>query len=159
MTAKNGRTLSSYHVRWMIRRDMLEVLEIDEAAPFPMGEEGILRALRQRNCIGMVVELGERVVGFMIYELHKKHLEVVRLVVHPRYRRDGAGTVLFRKLANKLSYHRRRLVLFDVPDLCLDMHLFLRQMGAVAVDIIRQGADDGSDIYRFINLLAGQEDV
>ena len=52
------------HIRWMIRRDMAEVLEIERGAfEFPWFEEEFIRCLRQRNCIGMVAEHAERGVG------------------------------------------------------------------------------------------------
>ena len=80
------------HIRWMIRRDMPEVLAIEHASfEFPWCEEEFLRVLRQRNCIGMVAEHGERVVGFMIYELHKNRLHVLDFAVHPEFRRQGVG--------------------------------------------------------------------
>ncbi len=61
-----------FHVRWMIRRDMSDVLAIEsESFEFPWSEEEFVRCLRQRNCIGMVAELDDRIVGYMIYELHK----------------------------------------------------------------------------------------
>ena len=45
------------HIRWMIRRDMPEVLAVEgESFEFPWCEEDFLRCLRQRNCIGMVAE-------------------------------------------------------------------------------------------------------
>ena len=60
------------HIRWMIRRDMPEVLDIENRSfEFPWSEEEFIRCLRQRNCIGMVAEHEQHVVGFMIYELHK----------------------------------------------------------------------------------------
>jgi ribosomal protein S18 acetylase RimI-like enzyme len=60
------------HIRWMIRRDFPEVLAIEtESFRFPWLEEDFIRCLRQRNCIGMVAEHDERVVGFMVYELDK----------------------------------------------------------------------------------------
>ena len=41
------------HIRWMIRRDMPEVLAIEHASfEYPWCEEEFLRVLRQRNCIG-----------------------------------------------------------------------------------------------------------
>jgi ribosomal-protein-alanine N-acetyltransferase len=41
----------------MIRRDMAEVLEIeDHSFEFPWTEKDFIRCLRQRNCIGMVAE-------------------------------------------------------------------------------------------------------
>ena len=48
------------HIRWMIRRDMPEVLDIEnQAFEFPWTEEDFIRCLRQRNCIGMVAELDQ----------------------------------------------------------------------------------------------------
>ena len=83
------------HIRWMIRRDMPEVLAIEHASfEFPWCEEEFLRVLRQRNCIGMVAEYGERVVGFMIYELHKNKLHVLDFATHPEFRRQGVGPSL-----------------------------------------------------------------
>ena len=56
----------------MIRRDMPEVIPIETASfEFPWSEDDFVRCLRQRNCIGMVAEMDDQVVGFMIYELHK----------------------------------------------------------------------------------------
>ena len=77
--------VSRVHIRWMIRRDMPEVLQTEqESFEFAWTEEDFLRCLRQRNCIGMVAEQGEKVVGFMIYELHKTKLHILNFAVHPR---------------------------------------------------------------------------
>lgn len=44
-------------VRWMVRRDMNEVLTIEQASfDFGWTEEDFLSCLRQRNCIGIVAE-------------------------------------------------------------------------------------------------------
>ena len=80
------------HIRWMIRRDMPEVLAIEHASfEYPWCEEEFLRVLRQRNCIGMVAEYGERIVGFMIYELHRNKIHVLDFATHPEFRRRGVG--------------------------------------------------------------------
>ena len=63
-----GKLQVPVHIRWMIRRDMPEVLAIEgQSFEFPWSEEDFLRCLRQRKCIGMVAEQHERVIGFMIY--------------------------------------------------------------------------------------------
>ena len=80
------------HIRWMIRRDMPDVLRAEgESFEYAWTEDDFLRCLRQRNCIGMVAEHGEKVVGFMIYELHKNKLQVLDFAVHPEFRRQGVG--------------------------------------------------------------------
>ena len=63
-----------------------------ESFEFPWSEDDFLRCLRQRNCIGMVAELDDHVVGFMIYELHKNRLHVLNFAVAGRFRRRGIGT-------------------------------------------------------------------
>src|SRR5882724_1041353 len=96
------------HIRWMIRRDMPEVLEIEGAGfEFPWCEDDFIRCLRQRNCIGMVCEHADRVVGFMIYELHKTRLHLLNFAVSPQFRRQSAGTQMLSKLIGKLSSQRR----------------------------------------------------
>ena len=58
------------HIRWMIRRDMAEVLDIEnESFEFPWQEEDFLRCLKQRNCIGMVAEQDDQVLGQLLLRL------------------------------------------------------------------------------------------
>ena len=48
------------HIRWMIRRDMPDVLGIESNCfEFSWTEDDFIRCLRQRNCIGMVAEMAE----------------------------------------------------------------------------------------------------
>ena len=115
------------HIRWMIRRDMPEVLQTEqESFEFAWTEEDFLRCLRQRNCIGMVAEQGEKVVGFMIYELHKAKLHILNFAVHPACRRSGVGAQMVAKLISKLSSHRRTRITLEVRETNLAAQLFFR---------------------------------
>ena len=137
------------HVRWMIRRDMPEVLAIEHAGfEFPWCEEEFLRVLRQRNCIGMVAELGERVVGFMIYELHKNKLFVLDFAVHPEFRRMGIGRQLIARLIGKLSSHRRTKIVLQTRETNLAAQFFYRSQNFRAVEVVREYYQDtGEDAY------------
>ena len=91
-TNRTEKEQGRVHIRWMIRRDMPEVLQTEqESFEYAWTEEDFLRCLRQRNCIGMVAEQGEKVVGFMIYELHKAKLHILNFAVNPAWRRNGVG--------------------------------------------------------------------
>ena len=138
------------HIRWMIRRDMPDVLRIEQASgDYPLSEEDFLRCLRQRNCIGMVAELGERVVGFMIYELHKTKLHILDFAVHPAHRREGIGAQMIQKLASKLSSHRRTAITLEVRETNLDGQLFFRTAGFKATNVVRERYEDtGEDAYQ-----------
>ena len=137
------------HIRWMIRRDMPEVLAIEHASfEYPWCEEEFLRVLRQRNCIGMVAEYGERVVGFMIYELHKNKLHVLDFATHPEFRRQGVGHQMIGKLVGKLSSHRRTRIALYVRETNLASQLFYRVQGFRAVEVAREHYQDtGEDAF------------
>jgi len=125
------------NIRWMIRRDMPEVLRI-EAAGFdpPWAEEDFIRHLRERNCIGMVAEYDETIVGFMLYELHKTRLELLKLAVHAECRRQGVGQQMVGKLTGKLSSNRRNRIAMEICERNLDGQLFFRSMGFYAFAVV-----------------------
>lgn len=132
----------SPHIRWMIRRDQSEVNEIETASfGFPWQEEDFVRCLRQRNCIGMVAELNSRVVGYMIYELHRARLHVLNFAVHPDFRRRGIGAALIDKLKGKLSEQRRTRILLEVRETNLPAQFFFKSLGFQAITVLRSFYD------------------
>ena len=137
------------HIRWMIRRDMPEVLQTEQDSfEYSWTEEDFLRCLRQRNCIGMVAEQGEKVVGFMIYELHKAKLHILNFAVHPACRRGGIGTQMVLKLISKLSNHRRTRITLAVRERNLAAQLFFRSQGFRALRVLRSYYEDsGEDAF------------
>lgn len=114
-------------------------------------------AVRERNTIAMVAEYGGKVLGFMVYELHKTRIELLRLAVRPGFRREGVGRQIVAKLVGKLGV-RRDLIALHVRESCLDAQLFLRDCGFRAVDVVRGCyADTGEDAYRFVYRVAAEE--
>lgn len=145
------------HIRWMIRRDMPEVLHIEQQSyDYPWLEEDFLRCLRQRNCIGMVAELGEKVIGFMIYELHKSKLHILNFAVDPDCRRQRIGAQMVQKLVSKLSSHRRTSITVEVRETSLAAQLFYRNAGFRAMRVVREHyPDTGEDAYLMQYRFAG----
>jgi ribosomal-protein-alanine N-acetyltransferase len=134
------------HIRWMIRRDMADALEIEtDGFEFPWSEDDFIRCLRQRNCIGMVAEQEDRVVGFMIYELHKTRLHLLNLAVSKGYRRRGVGAQMLAKLTAKLSTQRRTRILLEVRETNLPAQVFFRTQGFRAVSVLRDFYDDTTE--------------
>jgi ribosomal-protein-alanine N-acetyltransferase len=131
------------HIRWMIRRDLPFVLNIENASfEFPWTEDEFIRCLRQRDCIGMVAERNEDVAGFMIYELHKNRIHILSFAVHPDYRRQGIGQSMIDKLVSKLAYQRRNRIVLEVRETNLDAQLFFRQLGFRATSVLRSFYED-----------------
>ena len=137
------------HIRWMIRRDMADVLAAERASfEFAWTEDDFLQCLRQRNCIGMVAEHNERVVGFMIYELHKSRLHLLNFAVAPHLRRTGIGAQMMSKLLGKLTSHRRSKISLAVRERNLQAQLFFRALDFRAVRVLRSYYEDsGEDAF------------
>lgn len=133
-------------IRWLIRRDMNEVLEIErDSFEFPWTEEDFLCCLRQRNCIGMVAEHNNQIVGFMIYELHKSKLQILSFAVASEARRSDVGAQMATKLIDKLSQQRRKEILLEVRETNLAAQLFFKKQGFRACSVLRAHYDDTTE--------------
>jgi [ribosomal protein S18]-alanine N-acetyltransferase len=154
-------TRMDVQIRWLIRRDMAEVLDIERAAfENPWTEENFLCCLRQRNCIGMVAEHEHRVVGFIIYELHKARLRVLNIAVARDSRRQAVGTQMIARLIEKLSQQRRREILLEVRESNLPAQLFYRSCGFNAVCVLRRHYDDTEeDAYVMRYRLTAEDEI
>ncbi len=149
------------HIRWMIRRDMYKVLAIERSAfEVPWLEEEFVRCLRRRNTIGMVAESQERVVGFMIYELHKQKLRVLNFAVAEGDRRRGVGRQMIDKLISKLGGQRRTRITLEVRESNLTAQLFFRAAGFKAVAVLRDWYDDAEeDAYQMQYRITPDDDA
>lgn len=136
-------TSAGVHIRWMIRRDMPAVLAIEnQCFEFAWTEEDFIRCLRQRNCIGMVAEKDDEVVGFMIYELHKNRLHILNFAVNVDCRRQGVGHAMVNKLLGKLSHERRNRIMLEVRETNLEAQLFFKSLGFRAISVLRDFYED-----------------
>jgi [ribosomal protein S18]-alanine N-acetyltransferase len=143
VSTKSSAPQLDVQIRWLIRRDMPEVLNIEQQSfEFSWTEEDFLCCLRQRNCIGMVAERDHEIVGFMIYELHKARLNILNFAVSPKLRRQGVGSQMVMRLVDKLSQQRRKEILLEVRERNLDAQMFFKQQNFRAVRVLRSHYDD-----------------
>ena len=123
--------------RWMLKRDIPTVLAIDrESFVFWWPEERFIQNLRQRNCIGIVAECDKQIVGFMLYDLNKHDIQLLRMAVDPDFLRQGIGTKMINKLKGKLTPARRHTLRINVPDGMLGAQLFFKAVGMRAVEVL-----------------------
>lgn len=138
-------------VRFMIKRDMPEVLGI-EARSFanPWSERDFLRVLRIRNCVGLVLEDGQAVLGYVVYELSTTTVTILNLAVAPDRRRLGVGTALVGNLVAKLKSRGREEILAEVRERNLAGQLFFRAAGFSCVEVLPEHYDESDeDAYVF----------
>jgi [ribosomal protein S18]-alanine N-acetyltransferase len=120
-------------IRWMIRRDMPSVTAIGNAP-----EDIYLGLLRQRNVIGCVAEIDEKIVGYMMYRVlpqdHTIVLLMMRVADDQRFR--GIGKNMMDRLKQKLTGDRYRALVADVEEVDLASQLFMKAVGFEAVAIV-----------------------
>jgi ribosomal-protein-alanine N-acetyltransferase len=93
----------------------------------------------------MVAEHDNRVVGCMIYELHKNQLHILNFSVRPDYRRRNIGRKMGEKLIGKLSQQRRNRIVLEVRETNLAAQMFFRRSGFKAMSVLRDYYDDTTE--------------
>lgn len=148
-------------IRWLIRRDMPEVMEIENRCfQFPFTEAEILKLMGLRNCIGVVYESNGIIYGFMIYELHKSMLRLLDFAVAPEVHRTGVGTAMIERLFDKLSQQRRNAIECEIRESNLNAQTFFSGRGFKCVQVLRRHYDEtNEDAYLFRYSLPGQPGV
>jgi len=133
----------SLSIRWMITRDIPEVIEIENSTGF-WTRDDLVSLLRQKNVIGMVIELvdSKKIVGFMVYELLSTRISLLNLSVHPEFRRQKVGSSLMLKLIGKLAPQKRIKVVAELRESNLFAQLFLKAIGFKAVEVLRSYFED-----------------
>jgi Acetyltransferases len=120
-------TTWKFQVRWMIRFDLEEVLEIERMSyEEPWRASDFLELLRRGHTVGYVAEANGKVLGYMMHEVNRHSLMLLNLTVHPYYRRLGIGKQMIRHARRKLSRWKRWRIDCIVRETSLDTLRFLR---------------------------------
>ncbi len=119
--------------RWLILRDMDEILGIDAVSHEPFYRWNRAEwsdVLKERSTVGRVIidEDSERVFGFIIYRLHKPSIQILKLAVHPQFRRRGIGAAMLREIEAKVTQRAgREFVTMDICERELPIQLLLNK--------------------------------
>lgn len=155
------KTKSNPLVRWLIRRDLSDVLNIERKSfEYAWSEDDFLCVLRQRNAIGLVADVLGQVAGFVIYELHKDELRILNLAVDPAYRRQAIGKEIIDRIKSKLSQQRRKRIVLETRESNLPAQKFFHAQGFRAYAVLRGFYEDcPEDAYSFRYTLTPQDDT
>lgn len=133
------RSRPAVSLRWMIRLDLPEVLEIERlSSPQPWTRAIFEAELRNRSVIGLVACVGDRIAGHVVYQYTPRSLTVETLGVHPDFRRRGVARAMLARLKTKLDPIRRREISLVVRESATPMHLLLRSEGFRASGVWRE---------------------
>lgn len=134
------------HLRWMIGRDLSQVLEIEsQLFDYPWTSDEFAAMMRDNDSIGMVAELDDSVIGYMVYGLRKTHRHLTNFAVRQDHQRQGVGRQMIEKLKSKLHPDRRTRIRAEVRETNLAAQLFFKAMGFRAVNILKNCYQDCND--------------
>lgn len=134
------------YMRWMIRRDMPQVLAIEqEAFEFPWSEDDFVRCMRIRNVIGLVAESNEQVIGYILYEICQNRLHILNIAVSAENRRKGVGRAILDHIKAKLDNDVRSRLLLEVRERNLPAQMFFRSQGFQAISVVRNYYEDSTE--------------
>lgn len=137
-------------MRWFIKADMREVLEMERACfRCPWTRDDFLAVAKPSNVMFLVAEAHKQLVGYVIYELQEDSLRVLNLAVDPEWQREGVGWRMLERLKGRLAIGNRKFILADVCEYNLDAQLFFSYCGFRAIGVVADCFDDGSAAYRF----------
>jgi len=108
----------SLGLRWIVRSDLRHVLEIErESFEFPWSETDFFSCLHnRRDCVGRIVEHGEELVGYMIYQFGSRGYRMLNLAVHPQYRGRRIASQMIAHVIDKINHGTRSLIVSDVRE-------------------------------------------
>lgn len=119
--------------RWLIARDMDEVLGIDSASHEPFFRWNRAEwsdVLKERATVGRVIadEDTDQIYGVIVYRLQMPSIQILKMAVHPRFRRRGIGAAMLRDIESKVTQQGgREFVTMDVSERELPMQLLLNK--------------------------------
>ena len=132
-------------IGYMLQRHLPEVLVIEDGCfEFPWQEDDFVCCRRQRNCLGLVAEHDGKIVGFMIYELHRTSLHILNFAVDVQLHRRGVGAAMVDELIGKLKTRGRTTIFATVGERSTRAQLFFANCGFHAVSILESFFEDST---------------
>jgi len=147
-------------VRWMVRRDFAQVLAIEQACfEFPWTEQEFRQCLQQPNCLGIIAEHEDRVVGFVVYETPKNRIFITNVAVDPEFQRRHIARQMIQKLVSKMLYQRRQKIMIEIRETNLSALLCFRALGFRASTVLKNFYEDQSEDAYVLQYRLGMEHI
>lgn len=139
------------HCRDYLPKDMSAIMEIEQQnfKP-PWTKEDFSKCVTLRKAKMLVIEVGEKVVGFLMYVPAFRHFEIISIAVHEKYYRKRVGTLLIRKMIHLTRSHFKDKLILMVRESSLVVQLFLKFNQFKAVSVERNYYEDTDEsAYQF----------
>jgi ribosomal protein S18 acetylase RimI-like enzyme len=117
------------NIRFATQKDMEKIYKIDRASYLSYMREGrIEKMLRTNNCLTLVADIEDELAGYLIYHALQNKFVIDRLAVVDHWRRFDCGTVLMKRMQDKLG-PLKKVIEMMIPESNLTGQLFLNSLG------------------------------
>jgi [ribosomal protein S18]-alanine N-acetyltransferase len=136
-------------IRWLVRQDLPAVVALEQhAARDPWSESDFWDSLSPINAIGKVAQIGDRIVGHMVYRLCGDHIAIDCFTVDPHYRNQGVARQMLATLTAQAASEPGGFITFDINERELPTQQVLRDLGFKATGVRRGHFEpSGDDAY------------
>ena len=124
-------------LRWMSHSDADAVVGIESRSfEYPLTLEELKAMRLQPDCISLVAEVNRKVVAYVLYEAHRKILNILSFAVAPEHRRCGVGRKIIEKMQQNVEVSNRDAIAIEVRERNLPAQLFFRKCRFLATAVI-----------------------
>jgi ribosomal-protein-alanine N-acetyltransferase len=145
------------NTRWMIRRDIPEIVAIEGTSQVDaFTTQQLVVCLAKRNVIGLVATTCDKnsniefILGYVIYEMSKNLINIQRLGTHHLYLRKGVAKSLISRIVDRENHD----INITLRETNLDAQLFFRSQKFKAIEVINKKFDDTQEdgyLMRYFN--------
>ncbi|MDO5308247.1 MAG: GNAT family N-acetyltransferase [Planctomycetia bacterium] len=105
------------------------IMAIENASfEYPWIREDFEYCLKYDRCEGLLAEYNDQPVGYMIYEMRRRAVNLLTYAVAPHVRRRGLATIMFHRLFDKIDAQRPEVVCI-VRESNVEAQQFLNSLG------------------------------
>ncbi len=138
--------ISTKSIRWMIRRDLPDVLQIErDCFEFNWTQDDFTECMSFPACNGYVAEQAGSVVAFMVIERLPGNIEILNFAVSPLHQHADFGTIMLRYVIDKAAETKRGTVSLKSRESNHGAHGFFRHHGFKAVGLLRKHYEDSDE--------------
>jgi len=104
------KTKKDIFIRWLESKDYTDVFRIEtEGFVNPKTREELEELTKKPQHIAFVIETKKKLVGFLVFQLFKSKLLIIRFAVDQNHWRQGIGTALIDKVKNACTGERKTI--------------------------------------------------
>jgi len=142
--------------KFMVQAQLPEVMKFDSFCyENCWTERDFKEQMKKRNVYIQVYEYEGQIIGFLVYQSLKYHIEILRFGIHPDYQRNGLGKKFVAELKNKMK--KPKIKIF-VPEINLAAQLFFKSQDFMCTGI-EPPEDDGDTTYKMEYLVNNSVEV